>query len=264
MNNIKAKKSLGQHFLKNSNAIARIIQYARIEEHDQIMEIGPGPGALTNLLKTRTCAKLVLLEKDDAFAKLHQIHAEQHNLTHMQIINMDALKYTWQEMQGEWKILGNLPYNVASPMMWDIVSQVPQLKCAVFMIQKEVARRIRAHKDCKEYGGLSVWIQSFCNVEKGFVLGPQSFSPPPKVDSEVIILKPLKAENKPQDPENLSRLIKICFQQRRKQLHGILQKALPATYNTGIWDILGMDGSSRAENLSPKDFHKLCTLLFPI
>lgn len=257
-----AKKSLGQHFLKNNHAIERIVQYAHIEDHDQVMEIGPGPGALTNLLLTRKCAKLYLLEKDDNFAKLHQEYAEKNELSHVNVLHMDALTYPWEKMEGEWKILGNLPYNVASPMMWDMVRHVPKLACAVFMIQKEVARRIRADKDSKTYGALSVWIQSFCKVEKGFVLGPHAFSPPPKVDSEVIIFKPLKTEDKPQDPENLSRLIKICFQQRRKQLHGILQKALPETYHVGIWETLGMDGAYRAENLSPKDFQKLCSLLF--
>ncbi len=260
---VVAKKSLGQHFLKNDSVIQRIINLGNIQEDEQVMEIGPGPGALTNLLRDLRCSKLWLLEKDDAFALKHEEYAETKKLEHMKVFHMDALTFDWKSLEGEWKIMGNLPYNVASPLMWDIVSQVPQLKSAVFMIQKEVAQRIRAAEGSKTYGALSVWIQSYCKVEKGFIVSPTAFSPPPKVDSEVIILKPLPKEALPKDPKNLSRLIKIGFQQRRKQLHGLLQKALPKEYNPNIWDILELDMHCRAETLSPQKFQQLCALLFP-
>lgn len=259
---VLAKKSLGQHFLRDRNAIQRIIDFGRIGEDDQVMEIGPGPGALTNTLREMPCQKLWLLEKDDNFAQKHAEYAQNNKKEHMQIYHIDALTFPWKDLEGKWKILGNLPYNVASPMMWDIVAEVPQLEIAVFMIQKEVAERIRAGEGSKTYGALSVWMQSFCKVEKGFVVSPNAFSPPPKVDSEVIVLKPLPIEQRPQDPKNLARLIKICFQQRRKQLQGILQKALPQQYYPEVWDDLGLAGSSRAETLSPKQFQKLCALLF--
>ena len=260
---IFAKKSLGQHFLVDNNVIKRIVTIGDIQGSDQVIEIGPGPGALTNLLRNLECKKLWLLEKDDAFAEKHKDYVAQNKVDHMEVFHIDALTFDWKSLAGEWKIIGNLPYNVASPLMWDIVSQTPQLSKAVFMIQKEVAQRIRAPEGSKTYGALSVWIQSYCKVERGFDIGPQAFSPPPKVDSEVIIFKPLPKEQLPQDPHNLSRLIKICFQQRRKQLHGVLQKALPHAYNANILEQLGVDMHCRAETLSPQYFQRLCALLFP-
>ncbi len=259
---IFAKKSLGQHFLKNESVINKIIELGQIQENDQVMEIGPGPGALTSILREKSCQKLWLLEKDDTFALNHKNYAQEHQLNHIKVFHIDALTFDWTNLKGEWKIMGNLPYNVASPLMWDIVYKVPHLKKAVFMIQKEVAERIKAKEGSKTYGALSVWIQSFCKVEKGFVIRPSAFTPPPKVDSEIIIFSPLPESEKPHNPENLAKLIKICFQQRRKQLHGILQKALKEQYNESIWQEIGFSKETRAEMLSPKDFQKLCQLIF--
>lgn len=261
-NKIIAKKSLGQHFLKNEKVIQRIINLADIHDNEQIMEIGPGPGALTHILRDMNYDKLWLLEKDDVFAQNHANYALENNRETCSVFHIDALTFDWKSLQGEWKILGNLPYNVASPLMWDIVSQVPQLSRAVFMIQREVAERIRAREGSKTYGALSAWIQSFCKVEKGFVVTPSAFTPPPKVDSEVIIFKPLPKEKLPKNPENLAKTIKICFQQRRKQLHGILQKALPNSYHIGIWEELGIQKEARAETLSPEQFQALAEKLF--
>lgn len=259
---IIAKKSLGQHFLKNESVINKIIELGEITENDQVMEIGPGPGALTSILREKPCQKLWLLEKDDTFAINHENYSKENQLKHIKVFHIDALTFNWKNLEGEWKIMGNLPYNVASPMMWDIVSKVPNLKKAVFMIQKEVAERIRAKEGTKTYGALSVWIQSFCKVEKGFVIRPSAFTPPPKVDSEIIVFKPLPKNELPTDPENLAKLIKICFQQRRKQLHGILQKALKEKYNETIWKEIGFPKETRAEMLSPKNFQQLCTLIY--
>ncbi len=261
---IPAKKSLGQHFLKNESVINKIIELGDFSAADQILEIGPGPGALTSILRTLDCQKLWLLEKDDVFARNHAQYAEENKLGHMRVFHTDALTFPWRDLRGNWKIIGNLPYNVASPLMWDIVSQVPKLSKAVFMIQKEVAERIRAKEGNKTYGALSAWIQSFCKVEKGFVIRPSAFTPPPKVDSEIIIFKPLPEEELPKHPEYLATLIKTAFQQRRKQLHGIFQKAFPSQYAETIWQQMEIPKESRAETLSPKQFQKLADLLFPI
>lgn len=263
MNDTKiiAKKSLGQHFLNNESVIKKIIDLGEISPNDNVLEIGPGPGALTAILRELPCQKLWLLEKDDVFAQNHAEYAKENKLAHIQIFHIDALTFDWKGLQGEWKIMGNLPYNVASPLMWDIVSEVPKLTKAVFMIQKEVAERIRAEKGSKTYGALSAWIQSFCKVEKGFVIRPSAFTPPPKVDSEIIVFKPLPKEELPQNPNELAKLIKITFQQRRKQLHGILQKAYSNTYTETIWDKMQIPKETRAEMLSPKQFQKLASLL---
>ncbi len=262
MEKVIAKKSLGQHFLKNESVIKNIINLAAIKDDEQLMEIGPGLGALTNHLYHKNCSKLYLLEKDDVFAKNHHDYSILNNLEQIKVFHMDALTFDWKSLEGKWKIIGNLPYNVASPLIWDIVSQVPELDLAVFMIQKEVARRIRADINNKVYGALTAWVQSFCSVKKGLVVTPSAFNPPPKVDSEVIVLKSLPKESFPKNPENLAKTIKICFQQRRKQLHGILQKNFPNTYDESIWEKIGLDKNTRAENLTPLQFQYLSEVLF--
>ena len=254
----KAKKSLGQHFLRDERVVQRIVDLLRVEEGDQVMEIGPGPGALTALLRPLPWKRLLLLEKDDHYASEHAARP----LPGLEVVPGDALAYPWEQMEGPWKIAGNLPYNVASPMMWDIVSRVPKLSRAAFMIQKEVGDRLLAKPGGKDYGALTVWIQSFVTVQKGFVIGPSAFSPPPKVDSAVVVFLPLPDEQKPRDPDALARLIKLCFQQRRKQLQTILRHALPDLYSPEILAALGLEGTQRPETRSVAQFQKLADALF--
>lgn len=253
-----AKKSLGQHFLRDNNAVQRIVDLLRPESGDNILEIGPGPGALTSLLRPLPWAKLLLLEKDDAFAAAHAADT----LPGLEVVHGDALQFDWRNLSGAWKIVGNLPYNVASPLMWDMVSLIPHWDRAVFMIQKEVADRILASPGSKAYGALTVWMRSFAVPRKGFVLGPGAFSPPPKVDSAVITLTPVPSDALPAHPDALSRLIKICFQQRRKQLQGILRKALPDIYRPEILEKMCIDQAQRPETLNEKQFQSLADALF--
>jgi 16S rRNA (adenine1518-N6/adenine1519-N6)-dimethyltransferase len=139
---------------------------------------------------------------------------------------------------------------------------VPNLARAAFMIQKEVGDRLLAKPGGKDYGALTVWIQSFVAVQKGFVIGPSAFSPPPKVDSAVVVFSPLPAEKRPNHPEWLSRLIKICFQQRRKQLQTILRHAEPQRFSPEILAALGIEGTQRPETLTVSQFQQLAEALF--
>lgn len=254
----RAKKSLGQHFLRDERVVQRIVDLLRPEEGDQIMEIGPGPGALTALLRPLPWKRLLLLEKDDHYAAEHAARP----LPGLEVLPGDALTYPWEALEGRWKIAGNLPYNVASPLMWDIVSRVPSLSRAVFMIQKEVADRILAQPGGRDYGALTVWIQSFVSPRKGFVIGPAAFSPPPRVDSAVVAFEPLPAGKKPTSPEALSRLIKICFQQRRKQLQTILRHAEPERFSESVLSGLGIAPAQRPETLTVEQFQALSEALF--
>ncbi|MBO4318515.1 MAG: ribosomal RNA small subunit methyltransferase A [Mailhella sp.] len=250
-----AKKSLGQHFLVNRGAIDRIVSLAGIREGDSVLEIGPGPGALTEPLRALPWKRLVLLEKDDAFAAEHASRP----MPGLEVRNADALLFPWETLDGEWTILGNLPYNVASPLIWDIVSRVPSLRRAVFMTQKEVAERIRALPGGKTYGMLGAWVQNWCHAQKGLTVGPGSFSPPPKVDSEVFVLTP--HGDPPRDPEALARTLKLCFAKRRKQLGGILRPAFPDLDAGAILSGLGIDPNARPEMLSPMQFRALSETL---
>lgn len=254
----RAKKSLGQHFLKYPETAERIVQLLRPQDGDQVLEIGPGPGALTVFLRRLPLSRLLLVEKDDHWAATHAAEA----MPHLEVRHADALTFPWESLQGPWKIIGNLPYNVASPLMWDMVRRVPQLSRAVFMIQKEVAERVRAAPGGRDYGALSVWIQSHVRVEWGFVVGPGCFSPPPKVDSAVVAFSPRPPHDLCFSAQALSKTLKLCFQQRRKQLQSLLRQQGVAE-STAILEGLGIDPQARPETLSPGRFQDLAHALFP-
>lgn len=250
----RAKKSLGQHFLRDRNISEKIVRLLNVCTGDRVMEIGPGPGALTGLLEATPLERLVLLEKDRHWA------AERQRLAgpHTQAVLTDALTMPWERItpQNPWKIISNLPYNVASPLIWDIVSRATGLTRAVFMVQKEVAERIIAKPGGKDYGALSVWVQSFVVPDWGFVVGPKCFSPPPKVDSAVVVFTPLPQTARPSNPAGLARLIKLCFQNRRKQLGSIFRR-----HGIETWihraSAVTINPQQRPETLSSMDFQAI-------
>ncbi|WP_297671519.1 16S rRNA (adenine(1518)-N(6)/adenine(1519)-N(6))-dimethyltransferase RsmA [uncultured Desulfovibrio sp.] len=249
-----AKKSLGQHFLRRDDICTRIAALLLPVEDDDVIEIGPGPGALTRALEAQAHRRLLLLEKDRYWA------AERQRLAgpHTQAALMDALRFCWRRITPEqpWKIAGNLPYNVASPLIWDMVSQATGWRRAVFMVQKEVGQRLAARPGTGQYGGLSVWVQSFAQPRLEFLVGPGAFSPPPKVDSAVLSFAPLPLERRPARPDLLAKLLRVCFQQRRKQLGGIFRHSgLP--WLAEALTSMGLAPTLRPEMLSVDDFQRL-------
>ncbi|MBQ3059896.1 MAG: 16S rRNA (adenine(1518)-N(6)/adenine(1519)-N(6))-dimethyltransferase RsmA [Desulfovibrio sp.] len=250
----KAKKSLGQHFLRREEICLRIAALLRAHDTDNILEIGPGPGALTRALEIGPHARLLLLEKDHHWAVERQLLAGPRT----QAVLMDALRFDWQRISAQrpWKIIGNLPYNVASPLIWDIVSQASGLQRAAFMVQKEVGQRLAAAPGTRHYGALSVWTQSYARPRIEFSVGPGAFRPPPKVDSAVLSFEPVPPEQRPAHPEALARLLRVCFQQRRKQLGGIFRKAGLAFMLMAL-DEAGLTYNLRPEALSVTDFGRL-------
>lgn len=251
----RPKKSLGQNFLINDGACRRIAATLDPRPEDNVLEIGPGHGALTKfLLQAR---RLVLLEKD------RQLAAKAAACFPVHVINGDALKFNWRKLGLQnWKITGNLPYNVASPLIWDILSQCAGLQKAVFMVQKEVAERLTAAPGSRHYGALSVWAQSFSQTTLIFTLGPGSFRPPPKVDSAVVAFNPIPLDKRPGHLSELRTLLQLCFQQRRKQLGGVFHRANKHSLLEGL-DTLQIDGSRRPEELSPEQFQQLAKCLIP-
>ncbi len=238
------KKSLGQHFLHNRAICSRIVGLLDLRPQDQIIEIGPGPGALTSLLLQSPHNRLRLIEKDSYWAKVWGSENGAETL------HMDALKYDWQSLgnEGQWKIIGNLPYNIASPLIWDITAAA-KFERAVFMVQKEVGRRIAAMPGSRAYGAISVWTQCHARVKPAFNIGPGVFFPPPKVDSAVLVFERLP--EKPLYPAALAAVLKICFQKRRKQI-GAIFRGLPRLETAASH--LGLDAKARPENLSCADF----------
>lgn len=252
-----AKKSLGQHFLKHDHICRRIAALLLPRAEDRVIEIGPGPGALTRALEDQPHACLLLLEKDNHWAAERQRQAGERT----QAVLTDALRFDWSRITPDypWKIAGNLPYNVASPMLWDMVARAEGLLRGAFMVQKEVGQRLAARPGTAQYGALSVWVQSFVSPRLEFIVGPGAFSPPPRVDSAVLSFTPLPREARPLHADHLSRLLKICFQQRRKQIGGIFRRSGESALQD-LPQAADLDPNLRPEQLSVTDFQNLSVL----
>ncbi|MBU1001346.1 MAG: ribosomal RNA small subunit methyltransferase A [Proteobacteria bacterium] len=251
-----AKKRFGQHFLHDTGVCRRIVDALAIQPQDRVLEIGPGHGALSIYISEAAPSIYAAVEFDlDLALELRD------KCPGVLPLAADAMTLRWERLvpEGGWKIVGNLPYNVASPLMWDIFSQARGLSQAVFMVQKEVGQRVAAGPGTKIYGGLSVWIQSFVVPRMLFTIGPGAFTPRPKVDSAVLSFIP-RTGPRNFDPQALASLIKKCFQSRRKQLGKILKSQIN---DDVVRELEGMGHTlrSRPEELTPIHFQALSLLV---
>ena len=249
----RAKKSLGQNFLTDPNICRKIVDALNPAPEDYIIEIGPGQGALTEHLAEVGARRLRVVEMDDDLAGRLETRWPE-----LDVVRADALKFPWADLNetGPCKIIGNLPYNVGSKLIWDIVSQVETLERAVFMVQHEVALRLTAEPGTKAFGGLTAWVKNFCDTRYLFKVPPTVFKPRPKVDSAVIRFDPLPLEDRPAAPDKLAGLVKLLFQQRRKQISTILKKRMTPEVEQWFVDE-GVSPSARPETLSPAQFRTL-------
>jgi len=254
----KARKRFGQHFLNDPRIIDAIIRALHPRAQDRLVEIGPGEGALTYpLLKKH--GELTAIELDrDLIPRLHK-HAAAIGRLHL--INQDVLTVNLHELglQPPLRLVGNLPYNISTPLMFHLLHQAELIADMHFMVQKEVALRIIARANdpagnSKHYGRLSVMMQYYCDSEYLFDVPPGSFSPPPKVDSAVIRLLPHASP--PVQVDDISRLeevVQTAFSQRRKTIANSLKKLI----DSSALRRLDIDPSQRAENLSLQDFARI-------
>ncbi|MDR1489467.1 MAG: 16S rRNA (adenine(1518)-N(6)/adenine(1519)-N(6))-dimethyltransferase RsmA [Desulfovibrio sp.] len=256
-NRPKARRSLGQNFLRDANIAQKIAGLLHITPEDRVLEIGPGSGALTGFILKHNPALLLLAEKDPYWAAERM----RDGAGRFQVVLADARLLPWERFTLPWKFIGNLPYNIASPLLWEICSRASGLERAVFMVQKEVGLRMTAKPGTAAYGALSVWLQSFAGIKAEFTVPPQVFAPRPKVESMVLSFCPAKPEeslpgrrDRNFDPEALSRALRICFQARRKQL-GVILRGLGA--RADVLEELGIDPQTRPERLSTEDFQRL-------
>jgi 16S rRNA (adenine1518-N6/adenine1519-N6)-dimethyltransferase len=246
----RPKKSLGQNFLTDQNICHKIVDALAPGPEDHIIEIGPGQGALTKFIHESHPRRFTAVEMDDVLAdRLAGIYPD------VRILRADALKFPWESLnaEGSCKIVGNLPYNVGSKLIWDIVSTVRTMEVAVFMVQHEVALRLTAEPGNKAYGGLTAWVHNFAATRYLFKVPPTVFRPQPKVDSAVVAFTPRPYPDWPASPEALDRLIKMLFQKRRKQLSTILKPH----WNTEMAEWFrsqGVSPSARPETLTPQQF----------
>jgi len=257
MTRCRPKKSLGQNFLVDKNTARKIVHQLALRPEDTVLEIGPGQGALTQFIHGQV-EEFIALEKD------WQLASElKKKWPDLDLINGDALLFYWAKLKKvrQLKIIGNLPYNVASPIMWDLFSQLPTFKRAVFMVQKEVGLRLVARPKNKTYGALSVWVQNFVRPQILFFVGPNVFFPRPKVDSAVLSFEPKKEVMGRVQAQKLSRTVKLLFQFRRKQLGRILR----TYWNERIkfwFEEHEISPRFRPEDLSPEQIRSLAQVIF--
>jgi 16S rRNA (adenine1518-N6/adenine1519-N6)-dimethyltransferase len=250
------KRSLGQNFLTDANIARKIVGALDIRPGDSVLEIGPGRGALTRHILERKPGRFRVLEKDDELAD--RIASEHPDI---EVVRGDALRHPWAELAAAegWKIVGNLPYNIASPIIWDLVSQ-GNFARAVFMVQLEAGQRLAAKPGGRDYGALSVWVQSHAQVELLFKVPPQVFFPRPKVNSAVLEFFLRDPRPTREEASALASTLKLCFQKRRKQLGSILKSKGISEYAELVSGI-GIDPAARPETLAPERFQALANAL---
>lgn len=245
MHNLKPKKHLGQHFLKDPHFAERIARSLQASQEQELVEIGPGQGVLTDFLWP-AYSRLQLVEVDaDAVAWLQQHYGENGP----RIVHQDILKWRPEEhLQPNAAFIGNLPYNISSPIFFSLLENLDYVQEGVFMIQKEVALRICANEGSKTYGILSVLLGAYFEREYLFSVPPHVFRPPPKVQSGVLRL--LRKQERPAvSYPQLKLLVKAAFNQRRKTLRNAL-KGVPL----GDFPEKDLWLSKRAEQLSVAQF----------
>lgn len=258
---LSAKKSLGQNFLLDFNITRRIARLAGPLEGATVFEVGPGPGGLTRALLLEGAKHVVAIERDPrCLPALSEI--ADHAPEQLSVISHDALLYNWAEAAavhpGPKLIAANLPYGVATALLVNWLQTdpwPPWFQRMTLMFQKEVAERIVAAPSTKAYGRLAVLAQWRTKAEIVMTLPPDAFSPPPKVASAVVVLRPAKADGRAPHIDTLGRVTAAAFGQRRKMLRAAL-KSLVA-HPADLLDAAGLSQTQRAENLSVHEFARL-------
>ena len=255
---INPNKSLGQNFLIDKNIIEKICDAANITRNNNVLEIGPGTGNLTDFILQKKPKKFHVIEKDERLIKnLNQRFDDK-----ITIINEDILKYDLKLLSDKDLIIfGNLPYNISSQILTNFINY-PYLefsyKKLVFMFQKEVADRILAKDNSKNYGRLSIFSSWKLNIKKIMDINPSSFFPKPKVMSSLLIFEPRINYIKFKNSKNLEHITNVFFNQRRKMIKKPIN-ILFKNSETVIKD-LNLDTNLRPQNLKKDTFYKICLI----
>jgi 16S rRNA (adenine1518-N6/adenine1519-N6)-dimethyltransferase len=260
----RAKKSLGQNFLVDPNIQRMIVDSIAPSMDDEVMEIGPGQGALTRHLAGRV-GRLVLVELDDVLAA--KLQAEFAETPSVEVIHRDVLDVRLEEVSANpsrLKVIGNIPYNITTPILFGLLERRPRPAEIVLMVQKEVAERIVAPHGSKAYGALAVGVRSVADVERVMNVGRTAFRPMPDVESAVIRVVPHDPPRlPPEDEASLRTLTRFAFGQRRKQFQRILRDAYGLTVEQveAVGREVGMDLQARPESFPPERFIDLARAL---
>jgi len=253
------RKRFGQHFLHDAHIIHKIVAAIDPQTDDNLVEIGPGLGALTHALLPHV-SKLNAIEIDrDIIPKLQASAAHFGDLS---IHEQDALTFSLATLANHQalRVVGNLPYNISTPLIFHLLEQLNCIKDMHFMLQKEVVDRLAAHPGNKVYGRLSVMVQYHCQVKKLFTVSPGAFTPPPQVDSAVVRLIPYPSPpHVANDLQTLRKIVGTAFGQRRKTLRKSLSGLVSATQ----WIELNIDPQLRPEQLGVADFVAISNVIAP-
>lgn len=258
MSAFQTRKRFGQHFLHDSFIIEKIISAIHPNKTDPMLEIGPGMGALTQELLP-LLNRLIVIELDKDLIPL--LKEKCAPLGELIIYQADALKFDLHSVGKpniRWRIVGNLPYNISTPLLFHLLEQVDAIQDMHFMLQKEVVERMVAQPGNAHYGRLSVMIQYYCQAKKLFIVKPGAFKPPPKVDSAVIRLIPYQTPPwQANDLVLFAEIVRTAFSHRRKMLRKIFGKLI----NVKQFGLLEIDPKQRPEELSVMDYVKLSNFL---
>ena len=253
---VAPRKSLGQNFLQDPNIINKIVASLNVQKSDVVVEIGPGRGALTELIMP-LAEQLHLVEFDRDLVRYWQAREAESLIVHGQDILQFDLMQIIQAASTKIKVIGNLPYNISSPVLFYLRKYAQHIDSQIVMLQKEVVERMASKPGSKQYGRLSVMLQQRYAIEYLFTVPPTAFYPPPKVESAIARLSPLQQVAHPVDkPEVFAKVVKQAFSMRRKTLRNNLKGLL----DVGQIESLEIDPGARAERLSVGDFAALSNL----
>lgn len=248
----RPKKSLGQNFLQDRNICRKIVGSVHISQHDLVLEIGPGRGALTEFLIEQS-SELHLIEYDRELVAHWRAQATE--VSGLSVHESDVLAVDFSQLTGgrPAKVVGNLPYNISSPILFRLLEQISVVDVAVVMLQKELVQRMAAVPGNKLYGRLSVMLQQAFRIEHLFDVSAQAFYPPPKVESAIARLTPLEVGHSLNDWQVFAEIVKKSFATRRKTLRNNLKGLISAPE----LESLGVDPGCRAETLDVATFVEL-------
>lgn len=243
----RLKKSLGQHFLKDESICKKIVESLQSDPFTQLLEVGPGAGALTKFLLPIKNVEFKAVELDDEKVVYLELTypSIRGKIIHQDFLNIEV------PFENEFTVVGNFPYNISTQIVFKVLEWKPQVPIMIGMFQKEVAQRIASKPNTKVYGIMSVLVQAFYEVEYLFDVPPESFNPPPKVMSGVIRLRRKEHVVEMKSEKALFVLVKAAFNQRRKMLRNAVR---------GLFDeevLLDPIFNKRAEQLSVEDFAAL-------
>ncbi|ORU91724.1 MAG: 16S rRNA (adenine(1518)-N(6)/adenine(1519)-N(6))-dimethyltransferase [Cycloclasticus sp. symbiont of Poecilosclerida sp. N] len=249
----KARKRFGQNFLQDSHIIHQIVMSIDPMPDDHLVEIGPGQGAITQPLLDSQC-RLDVVELDRDL--VDRLNTQFSHLDRFTLHSADALSFDFAALKKDkpLRIIGNLPYNISTPLLFHLLSQAAHIQDMHFMLQKEIVNRLEAQLGSKQFGRLSIMIQLHCQVEALFDVEPECFNPQPKVMSSIVRLTPHAAP--PYAIDNMplfERIVRSAFSQRRKTIRNTLK----GICNDEVFQATQIDPTSRAEALSINDFVNL-------